>query len=154
MTMICGIDVGKTGAIALYYVSYGKNNLDIYDMPVLDDGGINGAEIAALFREFRPEHVLYEKVNSFGMGRQSAFVFGQGVGVLEGVLATMMIPSGTVTPAKWKKHFSLGKDKGAARAAATRLFPRKAEMFKRVKDHGRAEAALIALHQQQIGVVR
>jgi crossover junction endodeoxyribonuclease RuvC len=154
MTMICGIDVGQTGAIALLYDREPGLYLEIHDMPVLDDGGINAASIAALFREFRPDHVLFEKVNSFGMGKQSAFVFGQGVGRLEGVLATMMIPHSTVTPAKWKSHLALGKDKNAARAAATRLFPASAHLFERKKDHGRAEAALIALHQHQLGVMR
>lgn len=153
--MICGIDVGKTGAVALLYPKAAGQDkyLEVVDMPILDDGSINGLEIANLFEEFRPEHCLYESVNSFGMGRQSAFVFGRGVGVIEGVLATMKIPYSSVTPAKWKKSFNLGRDKTAARAAATRLFPDAGPSFQKKKDHGRAEAALIALYQQQKGIV-
>ena len=50
------------------------------------------------------------------------------------------------TPASWKKHFKLSKDKGVSRATASQRFPQNAELFKRVKDDGRAEAALIALY--------
>jgi crossover junction endodeoxyribonuclease RuvC len=51
-----------------------------------------------------------------------------------------------VTPAKWKKHFGLNRDKGVSRSKATERFPEYANLFSRVKDDGRAEAALIALY--------
>jgi len=139
--MIAAIDPGKTGAIALLYPC---GFLDIHDMPVIDKE-LNGKAIADLFDEFTPAHIYIESVNSHKMGRQSAFNFGQGVGVLKGVMAALEIPWTPVSPAKWKKHFSLGRDKGASRATATRLFPKRADYFKRVKDHGRAEAVLLAL---------
>jgi crossover junction endodeoxyribonuclease RuvC len=148
--MIAGIDPGKTGAIAMYYPC-GK--LFIEDMPALGKE-INGAAIANLFHEFRPKHVYMETQNSHLMGRQSAFNFGQGVGVLKGVMAALTIPFTGVTPTTWKKHYGLGRDKDAARAAATRLFPVEAELFKRKKDDGRAEAALIALWGKEQGVIR
>ena len=148
--MIAAIDPGKTGAIAMFYPC-GK--LFIEDMLAINKE-INGAAVADLFKEFRPNHVYIESVNSFGMGRQSAFNFGQGVGVLKGVMAALTIPFTGVTPAIWKKHYGLGRDKDAARAAATRLFPANAELFKRKKDDGRAEAALIALWGKEQGVIR
>jgi len=37
------------------------------------------------------------------------------------------------------------RDKGASRATATRLFPKFGHYFKRAKDDGRAEAALMAM---------
>jgi crossover junction endodeoxyribonuclease RuvC len=46
----------------------------------------------------------------------------------------------------WKKFHALpGGDKEAGRQRALQLFPAAHELFARKKDHGRAEAALIAL---------
>jgi Holliday junction resolvasome RuvABC endonuclease subunit len=138
--VIAGIDVGIKGAIGLLY-PVGKSY--VYDMPAFAKE-VNGAALAGIFREFRPDHVYIEAVNSFNMGRQSSFNFGQGVGVIKGVLSTLGIPFTPVSPSKWKKTFNLGKDKSESRAAATRLFPDLASEFARKKDDGRAEAILIA----------
>jgi crossover junction endodeoxyribonuclease RuvC len=148
--MIAGIDPGKSGAIALLY---DKGDLFVDDMPVFGKE-LNGAAIAAIFNECKPDHVYLESVNSHLMGRQSAFNFGQGFGVIKGVLATLAIPFTLVTPSKWKGHYNLGRDKDDARAAATRLFPVSANLFERKKDDGRAEAALIANWGANQGVKR
>jgi hypothetical protein len=54
-----------------------------------------------------------------------------------------------LTPPVWKRSVGIppGKDgaKDAARSEAIRRWPNKAEVFARVKDDGRAEAALIAV---------
>jgi|TARA_R110000787_G_scaffold250820_1_gene356388 crossover junction endodeoxyribonuclease RuvC len=140
MGVIAGIDVGAKGAIGLIYAD---GTAYVYDMPVFSKE-INAAAVAEIFREFRPDHVYIEAVNSFGMGRTSAFNFGQGVGAIKGVLAALAIPFTPVAPTKWKKSFSLGRDKDESRAVATRLFPTLAAQFTRKKDDGRAEALLIA----------
>ena len=44
---------------------------------------------------------------------------------------------------KWKRHYGLNSEKERARALALRLWPT-SEHFGRKKDHGRAEAALLA----------
>ena len=60
-------------------------------------------------------------------------------------LGALKVPMILVTPQKWKRHFRLiGSDKEASRTMALRLFPACAEHFQRKKDHGRAEAALLA----------
>lgn len=137
--MICGIDPGAKGAIALLY----KEKAFVYDMPMLGKE-VNGREVAALFKDFKPEHIFLEQVNSFGMGRTSAYNFGQGVGILKGVIAALEIPYTLITPQKWKKHFGLSKEKDRSRLLATRLYPIMADKFIRKKDDGRAEAILIA----------
>ena len=138
--MICGIDPGMTGAIALLY----QNGFsEIHDMPVIGKG-VDGREVAAILTEFRPDHIYIERVNAFGMGRTSAFNFGHGHGVLIGVMQTLDIPHTLVMPQAWKKHFGLSRNKDESRALATRLFPAIADQFKRKKDDGRAEAILIA----------
>ena len=50
-----------------------------------------------------------------------------------------------VSPQTWKRLFQLGADKRECRVTATRLFPLNVTDFCRVRDDGRAEAALIAL---------
>jgi crossover junction endodeoxyribonuclease RuvC len=137
--MICGIDPGAKGAIALLYPDYA----DIYDMPMLGKE-VNGSEVAAILTEFRPDHIWLEQVNAFGMGRTSAFTFGQGVGVLKGVFQSLKIPFTMVTPQKWQKHYGKSSDKEHSRQLANRLFPSLADRLNRKKDDGRAEALLIA----------
>ena len=54
-----------------------------------------------------------------------------------------------MTPQRWKKALSLGQGKDAARARASQLLPAHAHYWQRVKDDGRAEAALIAVYGQR-----
>lgn len=138
--MIAGIDPGKTGAIALLY---DDGTVYVEDLPFIGKE-LSGPCLAKMFEELRPAHLYTESLNSFGMGRQSAFMFGQGFGTIVGVLAALHIPYTKVSPAKWKKDLGLSKDKDMARAMATRLYPANAESFKRKKDDGRAESVLIA----------
>ncbi|KAL6763085.1 hypothetical protein V8C86DRAFT_2432164 [Haematococcus lacustris] len=50
-----------------------------------------------------------------------------------------------VPASRWKRDLGLvGCDKSASRALAAQLFPAKADILRRVKDHGRAESLLIA----------
>tara|TARA_R110000823_G_scaffold226860_1_gene354393 strand:- start:864 stop:1295 length:432 start_codon:yes stop_codon:yes gene_type:complete len=137
--MICGIDPGAKGAIALLYSSWAE----IHDMPMLGKE-VNGSEVSRIFKEFTPDHIWLEQVNSFGMGRTSAYNFGQGVGVLKGVFQAMQIPFTLVTPQKWKKSYGLSKEKDHSRLLVTRMYPSLADQFVRKKDDGRAEALLIA----------
>ena len=76
--LIAAIDPGKTGAIALLYSDL---SLYIEDMPIFGKE-VSGTGLAATFKEFTPTHIYIESVNRFGMGRQSAFTFGQGLGVI------------------------------------------------------------------------
>ena len=51
-----------------------------------------------------------------------------------------------VEPSAWKKFWKLpGKDKESGRQKALQLFPAAHAALARKKDHGRAEASLIAL---------
>ena len=69
------------------------------------------------------------------------------VGVIEGAMAALGLPVAFVTPPVWKRAVGIapGKDgaKDAARSEAIRRWPAHAGLFARVKDDGRAEAALI-----------
>jgi crossover junction endodeoxyribonuclease RuvC len=73
------------------------------------------------------------------------FGFGRSLGVVEGVLAALNVPVTYVAPATWTKALGKAAGKDASRQRAIELFPAMSEHFKRVKDDGRAEAALIAM---------
>ena len=81
-----------------------------------------------------------------GQGVTSMFSFGRSLGILEGTLAGLDIPYTLVTPQVWKKAMGANASKDGAREMAMRLWPSKSELFKRKKDDGRAEAALLALY--------
>ena len=149
MSVILGIDPGATsGAIAI--VVDGQL-LDVVDMPCAD--GIIAASLLAIeLREAalaglddRPD-VIIERVHAMPkQGVTSMFKFGRSLGVIEGVVATLGWPVEWVTPQMWKRHYGLiGKDKDAARLLALETWPEHAETFRRKKDVGRADAALIA----------
>ena len=80
------------------------------------------------------------------------FTCGLGMGVWLGILAALALPHSRVRPQVWKKAFSLGKDKEAARLRAMQLFPGAELRLK--KHHGRAEALLLARYGQRASGVR
>ena len=77
------------------------------------------------------------------------FNLGYNLGWVEGVLAAHGFTIERVSPSRWKRHFSLPKDKEAARRLAQERFPALTGELGRKKDHGRAEALLIGLYWQE-----
>jgi crossover junction endodeoxyribonuclease RuvC len=146
---ILGIDPGISGAIAFYFPGI-PSRVAAEDIPVAA-GEINAAGLAARIRRMRPDVAVIERVGAMpGQGVASMFKFGAAYGTVCGVLAALEIPTRRVAPVVWKKHFRLPADKEASRALALRLFPATAEHFARKKDHGRAEAALIARYGSEV----
>jgi len=82
-----------------------------------------------------------------GQGTRSMFQTGLGMGIWLGVLAALQLPYRRVRPQIWKKAFGLGKDKEASRLKAMQLYP--GADLRRKKDHGRAEALLLAFYGQR-----
>jgi hypothetical protein len=64
--------------------------------------------------------------------------------VLRAELDRTAVKVEVITPQEWKKFYGIGHDKDKARQVATTLYPESAGFFKRIKDHNRAEACLIA----------
>lgn len=88
-----------------------------------------------------------------GQGIASSGRFMRAAGVIDAVCALVQCPVSYVRPQEWKKHFGLSANKDDAVALAKRLFPEAKDYLKRVKDHGRAEALLIAeFWRQQQGL--
>lgn len=144
---IAGIDPGKTGALALIV---DDELADVTDTPAIDKR-VNAAAVSDWFSTHKQMHgidlVVIENVHSRpGQGVSSSFNFGRALGCVEGVVLALGLPVSFVTPATWKRDMGLtGKDKGASRQLATDTWPTWAGSFQRVKDDGRAEAALLAL---------
>ena len=146
--MIVGIDPGATGAVA--WVTDHGHLIEVSDLPHVAKVGLLPAVFATMLRGGDREpitHAFVERVASRpGAGVAGMFNFGRDYGQILGVLAALDIPVTLVTPQVWKRSLSVPADKSAARARAAQLWPGLAGTFARVKDDGRAEAALIALY--------
>jgi crossover junction endodeoxyribonuclease RuvC len=142
---ILGIDPGVSGALVLRT----PDSLVIRDMPVVEVRGKRSICPAQLTRLLKQDfsgmgHVVLEHVQGVqGSGATSAFSFGRGFGVVEGVVAALGIPLTLVRPQTWTKALGVSRDKGSHRLAAARIWPQHAEYFARAKDDGRADAALL-----------
>jgi crossover junction endodeoxyribonuclease RuvC len=150
--VILGIDIGAQGAVAV--LSASGELASVHEMPVLADrpGGrrtVNAPLLASIIFASHATRAFVEHVSARpGEGAVGAFAFGRSRGgVVEGVLAAAGVRCQFLTPAFWKRTVGLppGRDKDASRAAAIQRWPARAELFARKKDHGIAEAALIAV---------
>jgi hypothetical protein len=157
--IILGCDPGLDGAIAVYRKVSDGWTIQTHDMPTLKVKArsnrrvMDDYELARLVdvicRDGAPNVAVVEHV---GPGQQkgtvASFQLGANFGVLRGVLAGAFIPIHMVQPGVWKRQIGIaaGADKDASRLAASRLLPTYSGQWSRVKDHGRAEAALLALY--------
>jgi len=156
-----GIDPGISGAIAI--LKDGKL-IDAFDMPIMPMGvkgkknQVNAAGLVdnlhdTICRNQGECQVVIERVSAMpGQGVTSMFSFGMSYGVCLGVCAALNLPITYVTPQAWKKKFGLsGAEKDASRTKVIEMFPQQSNYFARKKDHGRADAVLIALsHEHEI----
>ena len=154
--MKLGLDPGISGALALLD---GEEVLFVADMPVMEKTHGKGQQVNAAILADNIRHcqaiaaadgqglkVYLEQVGAMpGQGVTSVFTFGEGFGVIKGVLGTLAVPYRLVRPQSWKKRAGLlGKEKDAARALAIQQHPEIADQLTRKKDGGRADAILIA----------
>lgn len=145
---IMGVDPGASGALAFYNPKF-PQLIAVYDMPVVGKD-VNAAELFDIVDSFKPTIAVIESVHAMPkQGVSSSFNFGMSYGVLRGVVGAAKIRTHLVSPSKWKKFYSLSADKEASRNVAIRHWP-DSPHFRRKKDHGRAEAALLALYGDAI----
>lgn len=152
--IVYGIDPGVTGAVACLVngVVHG-----IEDIPVRFEGSgavrrkLDSAGLASIVRGWRvqvgpdDELAIVERVGSMpGQGVASTFSLGHSAGAIEGVLQALGIRLQLVPPQSWKRALGIGKDKAKSGAKASLMYPGSAEYWRRVKDHNRAEALLLA----------
>lgn len=154
--IVYGIDCGLTGAVSVFV---NGELMAVRDMPTRELGGGKvkrkacAAGLAALIREWRAqfgpdaELAVIEQVAAMpGQGVSSMFSLGHSAGVAEAVFLALGISVEHVTPGAWKRAAGLSADKGHARGKASMRWPSMAGEWQRVKDHGRAEAALIGAY--------
>lgn len=162
MKFIAGIDPGLSGAIALLD---GNNAVaQVYDMPTLEISvmaTVKGKrkktvrrllDLYALARWFDlhgkdiSEAIVEDPQSQPNDGAIAAHKFGFTCGAIQSMVASQFIPVTLVRPQVWKRRMGLTSDKDAARLAASQKLPSASHWWTRVKDDGRAEAALLALY--------
>ena len=105
------------------------------------------------------DYAYLEEVHSMpGQGVASTFTFGEGYGIIKGALGAANIPLRLVRPQVWKRGLRIPPTSGqtktqikkAAMHRASTLMPDCVSFWKRAKDDGVAEAAMIALYGSMI----
>lgn len=157
MTSYIGIDLGLDGALALI----DDDGLSIWDCPTAKAkrGRVvivpAMAKLVAAIRETHSDlHAAVERPFTMPKGSVVAGLkIGFGAGAWEGILAAHGIPTIIVASTQWKREIGIpkGSPKDISRARASSIFPVNSDQFKRVKDDGRAEAALIAEWRRRLG---
>jgi len=151
VSVYIGIDPGLGGALAVLNPVIAPPL--VFDTPTLKVGKrteYNVSEMRMFLHRLSGRMSIFcaiERVHSMPrQGVASSFKFGYGLGLWIGILAAEGIPYELVTPQRWKGALLDGttKDKGASRLKALQLFPALADQLGRQKDHGRAEALLLA----------
>jgi len=163
VSLVIGVDTGVGGAIA--FLTPDGDLLDVVDMPVdrIQVGKharsrMSPPRLLAVLKGAAAGHAFLEqptyrpmkrrdpktgKIVEAQMGVAGAGAFGESYGVLlMGVVASGCSYE-EVRPGVWGRAIGLKGGKDDARRMAARLFPAHADRFARVKDDGRADAALI-----------
>jgi crossover junction endodeoxyribonuclease RuvC len=147
---ILGVDPGIRGGLAIVRVDDVSILVGAIDIPVI---GIKAKErvdtltIRDWITQHAPQHAVIERAQAMPkQGASSGFKYGRAVGAIEAAIELSEIPLTIIEPTAWKKFHQIhGRDKEAGRQRALQLFPAAHALLARKKDHGRAEAALIAL---------
>lgn len=160
-TCLMAVDPGVTGAVAFLFPDR-IERIAVEDMPAVD-GQVNVRELKRAIQSYAPAFAVVERVNAMpsipgrdgkrrSMGATSAFNFGAAYASVLAAIQCCEVPLHLIEPKTWRGHFrikggDIGKEQG--RALAIRMFPHSADRFSRKKDHGRADAALLALFGSQ-----
>jgi Holliday junction resolvasome RuvABC endonuclease subunit len=152
VTRICGVDPGIFGGLAIVELNDGAapQLLDAIDIPVTGVKAKERVDVLAIrtwIETHQPAHAVIERAQAMPkQGASSGFKYGRATGAIEAAVALCEIPLTVIEPTVWKKFHGLrGGDKEGSRQRALMLFPAAHALLARKKDHGRAEAALIAL---------
>lgn len=169
-----GIDPGVSGAIGWVY----GEACGVQDTPSIVVGKASGKgnkteidirESAEIVKRLQAKaaaidepivvylEAVHAMIGSFSKGKdakagwsgQTNFALGRSLGIWEGILASLQVPAVKVSPQRWKKALGLPSDKQQCRLAAIDRFPAMATRLKRMGDHNRAEAILLAWYGQQ-----
>lgn len=147
---ILALDPGRSTAYARFN-SQRPYSIEIGELTVVGSGRLlrpcpmHLGEVAADM-----DAAIVEEVGARPMqGSSAIFTFGLSVGTILGALGALRLPVTLVTPQEWKRASRLGSmereaAKDAARHFARELWPEHEAVLRVKKNHGMAEAALMA----------
>jgi crossover junction endodeoxyribonuclease RuvC len=147
---IIAFDPGKIASYAILDTT-SPHRIQVGEVDVVGSGRLVrpcGQHIAELIRDV--DCGIVEEVGAMRkQGVSSMFTFGMCVGAILNAIGSHSIPLTLVTPAQWKRStriYSASDEevKTLARAYATELWPEHKQIFRVKKNHGMAEAALMA----------
>jgi crossover junction endodeoxyribonuclease RuvC len=150
--IILGIDPGTKGGLAIVSDGNGVGTLiDAIDIPTIGNGARERVDVMTVrdwIERHKPDLALIERSQAMPkQGASSGFKYGKATGALEATVMLCTVPLEIIEPTSWKRHWHLPpKDKERSRQRALELFPAVHAFLQRKKDHGRAEAILIALY--------
>ena len=154
-----GIDPGLTGAMAGLGPSHELQFIE--DLPTCTDAALEWIDGHRLCQQLsdclrgRRARFVVERVSAMpDQGVSSSFKFGVTFGSILAALQVYGAPIHLVTPVSWKRAMGLTRvqnetttqAKHRALDKARLLYPAGRDLLARVKDHGRAEALLLAHH--------
>jgi hypothetical protein len=157
LRIIIGADPGASGALMTLIDGEPGPMLDMPSKPQGEKTVVDAEKIARWVRMLRSAHpgaavqACVEAVSAAPMegrrqGSTSMFNFGVGFGKLLATFEVLGVPCRLVQPRVWKGRMGLLKtEKDATRLWAIKRFPCMADVLKRKKDSGRADALAIAL---------
>ncbi|KAJ0232478.1 Holliday junction resolvase MOC1 [Hirschfeldia incana] len=163
---VIGVDPDLSGALALLKINHlsGSSEAQVFDtphLPVLVGNRVrkrlDAKSIVQLIRSLdipSGSTAYIEQSTPYPKdGKQGWYSGGFGFGFWLGTLVTSGFSVVPVSSALWKRHFQLAggnSTKDDSRRVASELFPLLSSQLKRKKDHGRAEALLIAAYGETI----
>ncbi len=145
---ILGVDPGLQGALA----TWDGKLLTVIDVPIMKakarGNEVNLPAFADEVQKLGPFDAAYVERNNARPqeGISSARKGGLVEGIILGCVIVYTKDLIRVAPTQWKRVMKLNKDKNYSITRAIELFPSFHYFFSRKKDHGRAEAALLALY--------
>lgn len=151
MSVILGVDPGVTGALAFVH---NDKIVGIIDQSAWCNAHQPYVELRAMLKHlWKPGRVVIEQQHARAtrdahgkvvQGIASTWNYAEHYGILLGCLAAYDVPIHEVDPGVWKGSMHLDRDKRKSLELARETWPASKDTFKRIKDHGRAEAALLA----------
>lgn len=152
MLICCGVDPGVKGGLAIVRSDDSIDQLaDAIDIPTIGSGAKERVDVAAIrgfIEHHKPTMAVIERSQAMPrQGASSGFKYGRAVGALEAAIVLCNVPMEIIEPTAWKRFWRLpAKDKERSRQKALELFPSAHGLMAFKKDHGKSEAALLALY--------
>ncbi|KAJ0978970.1 hypothetical protein J5N97_014444 [Dioscorea zingiberensis] len=161
---VLGVDPDVSGAVALLKPEVSGSSAQVFDTPNVKllvgktvRNRLDARSIVQLLQTFGAPYgtkAYIEQSNPFPQdGKQGWWSGGYTYGMWTGILVASGFSVVPVTSHEWKNHFALSRSsssKDDSREVASALFPSLSCQLKRKKDHGRAEALLIAAYGRSL----